>query len=1500
MGGKSSTSTQQITIPPEVLARYNAVNAQAQQVAATPFQKYGGEFVAPVNQQQYSGIGGINQYAGAAQPYLSQAGNLTSAANAGINTAPLSAEQIQQYYSPYMKDVAQSTEALLNQQNQQAMAGQLGNAIQQGAFGGDRAGIAAANLAQQQQLAGANIYSGLENTGYQQALQAAQQQQQYGLTAAQAKLAAAGQLAGIGEAAQTAGLQGAQAQIGAGSLEQQTQQAQDAALYNQFLQQQSYPFQVVQWLANIAEGTGALSGSTTTTTQPGGFFSDRRVKENIQKIGKDFSGQPLYRFNYKGDPRTQVGYIAQEIEKSHPDAVGETHGIKTVDYAKASDEAAHRGHYYKGGLVPASMGGHVAPEHMGEGYSYGGVTPMPGIPSTDMAAILAAQAQMYAPYGSAGLYGSPASAGAPHGGVAGYVPQANLPVSRLTTAEGKLPDRPTVMENMKNMTDFAKSAQDVKWGEDYAGVKKMLSGAYDTAKGYIQKLEGQRPGQQTIPTVPATLGTSQQQPNQPTGTETSAVGEGSGDYSRGGLAAARFHYEDGGYADTPIDTSADNDVVANWDYSGKDKLNIPEVAPNQKLAVAPPLQKQDSGLSQLSGLLNAANSLKNLFGGKSGGSSPSSSSSSGFSPNPTYMGQAGDVSGPSYPSQDVPSTVPQGTATVEGAPNAQYPNDVTATDYSNWTPDQNLMDNGNSFDFGNIGTGYHSGGVVHKYAKELPQSHELWHHAGLGAARKHYDTGGMPYSQQISTADGSSGVAPSSIGIPNNSASAAPKLQTAASLPTKPTGLQNAAAAAGLLGGVGQFADSSLGQSLGSGLSSLGSSVAGLFAPSAVGGLGAGMGAADALGAAGGLGAGSEGLASLALLAARGGSIRKRRGYDDGGSPVKKEKDDKVVPSIGVDAAVDSGTAAAPPPADTTTQGTGEGQGVAAAGTTSTTAAPVTAETPKGLAAADSASTAAAPAAVETSKGLAGAETPVAAADQGDSQSWLSKKLSPIGKPFGLDKKENLIPFLSFLSAMGTAPTRSLGVALASGIGAGAKTAAEIQRQMTELGFTQQELGLQQVAAETNRFKTIQDYLASRFRPLDLQPDDPNNVYFWDNTSQSRVKSSDVRDFMRQAMENSGINWEAVNKGVSGGPFLSGQKPPVVSPNSATNSIISNTQRGGFSSITAPIATAAGVVSSGAQATAPSAEPAKAAVPAYTTNDDLTKVDDRQIFESVLAHHTFDPKNPQADPHYWLDIANSSNPTLTMPQRAEARNQAMTLVANAAGDLIKARDRQLKQASIGSEDLQKTRQELNNAAQQRPVQIDNIKRMVSLLNQINTGAYEGKFNDLKNKLTDLGFALPASIKDSNAAFYEFEKFVNKNMLDQAQNLGGRMLVNELQGLRNSFASSTNPYGTNADILARQHAILLRENDYNREFQNWLDKNPGATNSSQFNNWFNSQKQYQLSNYIRETKKDIATDVPSDKKALVPGQLYKIRGNSLGYWVPTANDGQGGFSPTRAP
>jgi hypothetical protein len=669
MGSKTAKSTQAITIPPEVLARYNAINARADTVTNRPFQRYTGEFVAPLTGTQRAGMAATNAAAGMAQPYYASATNqlmgaqqaaspyyqgateqLAQGINAGnqfagqsaqtlgtaqdqagaiqqtalnnfgaaysgaqpyneaasslyqqgleqgrdftgrsaygtdqalagaqpyqqaatqymgsgaqaVNPGDLGADQINKYLSPYLGTVLQGTAGLLNQQNQQQQAGQMGNAIRSGAFGGDRSGIAAANLNQQQNLANAKIYSDILNQGFGQALGTAQQQQQLGLGAAQANRAAQQQaveqalaigqqgfgqglsaaqqqaalgqqlfgmgsttgqnaaalgqqiygqgmgtaqqqaamgqqifgqglsaaqqqaalgqqqfgqgtaasqqaaalgqgiygmgantsaaLAGLGTGAQDAALSGAAAQMTAGQVEQATNQAKNTAEYNQFLQEQSLPYQQLKLASDIALGTGTAQGSTTTTTQPGGFFSDERLKENIKAVGKTFDGQTIHSYNYKGDPRTQIGLIAQEVQKHHPNAVGLAGGYKTVNYDKATEDAADRGHMAYGGL--ASAGGSVLPQDAGQGFASGGVA---GFDPAMMQQLLAAQQAMYDPIMKGNMY-----AGGPNAG-GGLVPQSEFAARQLMTP-AELPRQASTAEQASSIANLGKTVGEI-------------------------------------------------------------------------------------------------------------------------------------------------------------------------------------------------------------------------------------------------------------------------------------------------------------------------------------------------------------------------------------------------------------------------------------------------------------------------------------------------------------------------------------------------------------------------------------------------------------------------------------------------------------------------------------------------------------------------------------------------------------------------------------------------------------------------------------------------------------------------------------------------------------------------------------------------------------------------------------------------------------------------------------------------------------------------------
>lgn len=367
-GGKGSNTTKStFKLPPEFIKAYNESLQMARNAVNQPYTPYTGQLVAGLTPGQQQGIANIQASQGMALPFIQEGAGYTREAARGITP-----ELYQRFYSPYVRDVAEATQANLLESAAQQRSGLKSGAIGAGAFGGDRAGIAQAEMARQQNLANAQAMANIYNQGYGQAMGLAGQQVQ--------NLGAMGQqLAGLGTGAQTSALQGAQAQMAAGAQEQATNQAQLQAAYDQFLQQQSYPFQLAQFFANIAQGLGSTAGGTSTTKAPspsigsqilgglgaianiaGAIPSDKRAKENIQEVGRLNDGQTIYRYNFKGDPKTQIGLLAQEVEEVNPDAVTAAGGLKMVNYKDATEDAA-------------SMGGVVAPDGDRQNFMNGGI-----------------------------------------------------------------------------------------------------------------------------------------------------------------------------------------------------------------------------------------------------------------------------------------------------------------------------------------------------------------------------------------------------------------------------------------------------------------------------------------------------------------------------------------------------------------------------------------------------------------------------------------------------------------------------------------------------------------------------------------------------------------------------------------------------------------------------------------------------------------------------------------------------------------------------------------------------------------------------------------------------------------------------------------------------------------------------------------------------------------------------------------------------------------------
>jgi hypothetical protein len=131
----------------------------------------------------------------------------------------------------------------------------------------------------------------------------------------QTAMAPGGQyMAGMGQGANTIGSGRNMLQSGLGNI-LSTQGQMYAAGMNQ-----SDPI-----MDAIGTGIGAYAG----------FKSDRRLKQDIELVGRDERTMlPLYEFAYKSDPsRRFLGVMADEVEAYMPEAVGESEdGYKFVNY----------------------------------------------------------------------------------------------------------------------------------------------------------------------------------------------------------------------------------------------------------------------------------------------------------------------------------------------------------------------------------------------------------------------------------------------------------------------------------------------------------------------------------------------------------------------------------------------------------------------------------------------------------------------------------------------------------------------------------------------------------------------------------------------------------------------------------------------------------------------------------------------------------------------------------------------------------------------------------------------------------------------------------------------------------------------------------------------------------------------------------------------------------------------------------------------------------------
>ena len=248
-GSTPDTTTQFVREAPGIEERKIELMDIARSAAQQPLY-------ANVPDVRVAGLGALEQQ-GVQQAGTTGVGTPTTQAGIGSVLQAQAGPNISQFYNPYQSYVLDE----INRQAAMAQNQLSAQAIQSGAFGGGREGVQRA----EQERARLGAVGEAQRSGFNTALGAAQQQQQFGLQAGQ-------QLGQLGVQQQAMSQADINQLMAAGGLQRQlTQQALDAERQTA-LQRATEPLQRVEFLSNVyaagPKSTSGITAATAPTTSP--------------------------------------------------------------------------------------------------------------------------------------------------------------------------------------------------------------------------------------------------------------------------------------------------------------------------------------------------------------------------------------------------------------------------------------------------------------------------------------------------------------------------------------------------------------------------------------------------------------------------------------------------------------------------------------------------------------------------------------------------------------------------------------------------------------------------------------------------------------------------------------------------------------------------------------------------------------------------------------------------------------------------------------------------------------------------------------------------------------------------------------------------------------------------------------------------------------------------------------------------------------------------------
>jgi hypothetical protein len=205
-------------------------------------------------------------------------------------------------------------------------------------------------------------------------------------------------------------------------------------------------------------------------------------------------------------------------------------------------------------------------------------------------------------------------------------------------------------------------------------------------------------------------------------------------------------------------------------------------------------------------------------------------------------------------------------------------------------------------------------------------------------------------------------------------------------------------------------------------------------------------------------------------------------------------------------------------------------------------------------------------------------------------------------------------------------------------------------------------------------------------------------------------------------------------------------------------------------------------------------------------------------------------------------------------------------------------------ATKGAENIAEADKSYGEAAHTRALAYGRIERVGQLLE-----AYQsGQLSDIKTQVPAIAAALGMKIDESklNDRAYQ-EKFVKEAtnmMFDQVKQLGGRILVSELESAKMANVNPDLQPASNRQLLATAKGSMDAEKQFYQDYLAWREKNPtpSTTEFQRFKQQWLDDPSHAIGKYVDAAAANMPTrgDLPTDPASRKEGWQYVITADKL--------------------